>query len=89
MGVNALKKICILYIFPAITAVLFFTFKGSFADFAARTTLWLLNPVQTAQYVVQHGGLSSAADSSFLPHGDTAEKSENPFEDFDFSSQKP
>ena len=82
---NALKKICILYIFPAITAVLFFTFKGSFAGFAARTSLWLHNPVQTAQYVIGQKGTYTGADSSVLPRGDAGQSHANPFEDFDFS----
>ena len=83
---SALKKIWVTLVFPAIIAILLFTFKGSFANFAAKTVLWLLNPLQTAQYVMQNDGTDSTGDIQLFPHNNSDQSYENPFEDFDFSA---
>ena len=79
--VLTLKKIWILFIFPAITACFFLLSGTSAAEKTARITLSLLNPVKAVRYVLS---ADSASAPPFFPHNDSTEQ-QNPFEDFELN----
>lgn len=88
MEVNCVKRVWVLFVFPAITAFCLFVFKDDFSCFAAKTALWLLNPVRSVRYTMQQTGTAfSDVNDDFNTHSNR-ESFENPFENFDFSAYK-
>ena len=84
-----MKKKWILFIFPTLTAVIFFVFGSNFASIAARTALWLLNPTAAVQYSSQQYKSETASDSPKFSFSVKEKKHPNPFEGFDISSLSP
>ena len=83
-----MKKLWVLFIFPAIMAVMLFVFGGSFANAAARTALWFFNPAAAVQHSAQHGVPETPFDTSVFPFSGKETSHANPFEGFDINSIK-
>lgn len=82
-----MKKILMLFVFPALTVLLLFTFKNDFAIAAAQTALIMQNPFNSIKYSLQN-------DSALNVSGGIDEPVENqgfdnPFADVDIDSLTP
>ena len=83
-----MKKIWILFIFPAACAFFLFAFREKAAFCAARFTLSAMNPLKAVRYTV--ASPNDSFGTSVIPQStaDSAEY-ENPFEDFTFATPSP
>ncbi|MBE6877802.1 MAG: stage II sporulation protein P [Ruminococcaceae bacterium] len=82
-----MKKIWILFIFPAIVLCFLTAFKGA-AESTARLTLSALHPLKAVKYVMLADNASAGISPlPFFPHNDDNADYENPFEGFEL--EKP
>ena len=84
-----MKKLWVLFIFPAIIAAAFLFFRDSFVNFTARTALWMFNPASALQYASQQNEAETPFDSELFPFGHKEKSHTSPFEDFDISTLRP